>query len=393
MDLGIIHYAFCVMKMSLLKNLCKVKIYRELKSNLYSKENMDALNTECKKYYLSNLDGMRAISIILVLIYHGSWFYLGPESPEHNPYIWHNFLKQGITGVYIFFSISGFLITSRILQEIKVYGNFSGKNFYVKRFFRIFPPFYFFLSILIILKWTSVININWKDIISSATFTRIYFGDTLSWFTAHIWSLCIEEHFYIVLSLFFLFFKLKNIKWITLLSTFVLFAISKWLFMHKGQFESSNIREYFKVFEGMVYMFPAVFFAFITFEKKNLGFRPWHTSILLLLISVCIFIPFSGKTYILPWLISLGVIASCYHPPKFLSSFLSNKILAYIGKISYSLYLWQQLFFTPFNQDTVISTLPFFFKVVLTFGFAVFSYKYIEFYFIKMGKKFSDRPI
>ena len=168
-------------------------------------------------FYLSGLDGWRAISILLVIFSHlvsqhdeGFFGQLGgiltDLKIDH-----HGF---GRKGVQIFFCISGFLIFSRILVEMKKYNDFSFKEFFVRRFFRIFPPMYFFLGFYLILALMGK-GISIKETLTSMGFIRVWFplDDTgWSWYTAHIWSLCMEEYFYLFISSFIVFFSLKRLK-------------------------------------------------------------------------------------------------------------------------------------------------------------------------------------
>ncbi len=342
-----------------------------------------------EKYHLENLDGLRAISILFVLIYHGAWFYLGPESLNYNPHLWHSYFEYGIVGVHIFFAISGFLITSRILQEIKVYGSFSLKNFYLKRFFRIFPPFYTYLLVLVSLSVFSLIKVSLTDILSSATFTRIYFVENIGWYTAHVWSLCVEEHFYIILSFLFFIFKSRKIVRISILSIVLIAIIQKMGFTYKHIDDVALFNRFFKVFQHMQFMIPAVIFAIIGFDKRSMNLKSWQTMILIFMFAAGVFVNFPGKYIIWPWIISLLVVASSYHPTAFLSKILSNSIFRFIGKISYGLYLWQQLFFTPFNEVGFHTTLPLAVKVLLIFTVATVSYYTIEKYSLNIGKKYT----
>ena len=173
------------------------------------------MDNKNQHFYLPTLDGWRAISIILVIVYHSAWYYVGPDSLDFNPYRWH-FFKLGGYGVSLFFIISGFLITNRIIYEIQETSQFNLKNFYIRRGFRILPPLYFYLLMMTLLSFTHSLNFSLKDLLSSLLFFRIYVSDGVGWSTAHIWSLCVEELFYIFLSLLFYFFSSKKLLRISL---------------------------------------------------------------------------------------------------------------------------------------------------------------------------------
>lgn len=142
---------------------------------------------------LHGLDHLRAIAILLVLMYH----YRAFKHPE-----WIDTIGQyGWTGVDLFFVLSGFLISGQLFQEIKKSGSISLKTFFTKRFFRIIPPYFFTLGLYFLFplfREREALSSFWKFI----TFTQNYGLDVINRGTfSHAWSLCIEEQFYLVLPL------------------------------------------------------------------------------------------------------------------------------------------------------------------------------------------------
>lgn len=143
------------------------------------------------KFY--GLDNLRAFAIIMVFLFHyPRWF----DHPTWFPDV----LKFGWTGVDLFFVLSGFLIASQLFAQIIKDGTFSMKEFYIKRFFRIIPIYYFVLAMYFlfpVLSGDQLLPPLWKFL----TFTHnIGFTD----FDTHrafgvVWSLCVEEHFYLLL--------------------------------------------------------------------------------------------------------------------------------------------------------------------------------------------------
>ena len=153
-----------------------------MKNNLYAEPH--------KNFY--GLDNLRALAIILVFFFHyNRWF----EHPAWFPEV----LKFGWTGVDLFFVLSGFLISSQLFAQIKKEGTFSMKDFYIKRFFRIIPIYLFVLAIYFLFPFFREVEALpplWKFL----TFTHNFGAD----FTNHrtfgvVWSLCVEEHFYLLL--------------------------------------------------------------------------------------------------------------------------------------------------------------------------------------------------
>ena len=139
---------------------------------------------------LHSLDGLRAISILLVLVGHVAGTVNSPGFllPLHN---------LGNFGVKIFFVISGFLITLLLLAEISRYGRIDMRGFYLRRCFRIFPAFYFFIGFVVLANAGGFLDLHANDVLHAATFTMNYHHDR-AWALNHSWSLAVEEQFYLL---------------------------------------------------------------------------------------------------------------------------------------------------------------------------------------------------
>ncbi len=168
---------------------------------------------------LYGLDNLRALAISIVFLFH--YFILSSGQPNWLP----SFAKFGWTGVDLFFVLSGFLISSQLFAQIKQGENISFSQFFLKRFFRIVPVFWVTVGLYFcfpffrekeslpqlwkLLTFTQNLGLNLKD-----------FG-TFS----HCWSLCVEEHFYLILPLILIFLQrvkgLKKSYWV-LIALFLL---------------------------------------------------------------------------------------------------------------------------------------------------------------------------
>jgi peptidoglycan/LPS O-acetylase OafA/YrhL len=151
--------------------------------------------------YLPTLDGWRAIAILAVIACHasGSYFYPWGSYPSDSG-LWIASLL-GDKGVEIFFAISGFLICTRLLQEHHDTGRIGLKSFYLRRAFRILPPYFLYLVILASIAAAGVVQVAPIEWWSCGFFFRNYIPDLAppfsGWYTGHFWSLSIEEHFYL----------------------------------------------------------------------------------------------------------------------------------------------------------------------------------------------------
>jgi peptidoglycan/LPS O-acetylase OafA/YrhL len=138
------------------------------------------------------LDGLRAFSVAGVLIYR-FW-----------PTCILNFANIGHLGVRLFFVLSGYLITGILLRcrsSIEA-GHSDGATalcrFYIRRFLRIFPPYYALLALMVMAKFPGVRDTLWWHAGYASNFLFALQGDWTPWVTAHFWSLAVEEQFYLV---------------------------------------------------------------------------------------------------------------------------------------------------------------------------------------------------
>src|SRR5688500_6337330 len=141
---------------------------------------------------IPSLDGLRAISIVLVLFGHlaGTRGFPVPTSLG-------NFLSTAELGVHIFFVISGFLITQLLLDELARKQRIAVGRFYLRRTLRIFPPYYVFIGAMVLAQVAGWIALAPQDPLRALTYTTNY-DEARSWYVGHTWSLSVEEQFYLL---------------------------------------------------------------------------------------------------------------------------------------------------------------------------------------------------
>jgi peptidoglycan/LPS O-acetylase OafA/YrhL len=142
---------------------------------------------------IPSLDGLRALSIFLVLALHTLQRF---SLNHHIPFGWYA-LFSGANGVFIFFEISGFLITSLLLQEHAKRGSISLSGFYLRRAFRILPPLYLYIGVIALLGLAGKIVLTRIDLVSSLFFFHNFSATDQMWSLEHLWSISIEEQFYL----------------------------------------------------------------------------------------------------------------------------------------------------------------------------------------------------
>jgi peptidoglycan/LPS O-acetylase OafA/YrhL len=129
---------------------------------------------------IPSLDGLRAVSIALVALAHLNGTRYFPTLPELGQW------QLGNLGVRVFFVISGFLITTLLLEESERTGAVSLFQFYLRRCFRIFPAFYALCAVLFVLDQARIIALRPGDLLAAVTYTVNYHHDR-AWYTGHIW--------------------------------------------------------------------------------------------------------------------------------------------------------------------------------------------------------------
>ncbi len=148
---------------------------------------------------IPSLDGLRAISITLVIVSH----LLGTRGFPVGPRAMGAIGDFGYLGVRVFFVISGYLITSLLLAEHARTSTVSLRGFYARRAWRIFPAFYTFVAAMCLSGLLGSLVLRSGDLVSALTYTMNYHYER-SWELGHLWSLSIEEQFYLVWPALFL---------------------------------------------------------------------------------------------------------------------------------------------------------------------------------------------
>jgi len=332
--------------------------------------------------YRPDIDGLRAFAIILVLLFHAF-----PES-----------VKGGFIGVDVFFVISGYLISNIIFRNLEN-ENFNFTDFYIRRIRRIFPALIFVLICTTLFGWFSLMpNEYWqfgKHLIGGAGFASNFilleesgYFDQLSNAKPllHLWSLGIEEQFYIFwpLILFIGWKKKINLLFITLGLLASSFLLSIWGSSHNAisTFYSPQTR-FWELLVGAVLAFrfsdkPSFLSLFKNCDRNYLALG----GLILIVLGLAFIkkgVGFPGWWAILPTLGTAFILLAgkkAYLNRKVFS----NKVLVWVGCISFPLYLWHWpiLSFMWIINNGTPSVLARVMGILLSILLAAFTYKFIE---------------
>jgi len=347
------------------------------------------------------LDILRTFAILFVIIHH---FRELPNSP-----LWIQWLGlRGYIGVDIFFVLSGYLIVGGLLREHKKTGTVNIPKFWIKRWFRIFPAYFVVLFLL-----AGMGAVNAKSLPSMLIFIQNY-TNSLEWIVT--WSLCIEEHFYLIVPIFlYLLYKLKLSNNQIIILFCLLFAtplILRFFFYNPAMSYKTYLSDFYPVthlhFDGLVM---GSLFAYI---KETLP-GVWNNLVkykgYLCLLGLLIFINSVYNPYLTGFgtqgiervsafpaiyqfsLVSVGTALMLPWGSNFhFKNNLINNFFVFIAERSYSMYLihvhimlFAMLFTLALTDNFYIH---FFVSFVLTLLLSNVLYKKVELFFLARRERF-----
>lgn len=337
---------------------------------------------------IEHIDVWRFLAVMLVIQEH---FFLFSGVDKNLPQIETYSLqidRFGELGVLIFFSISGFVICRGLNSEQRKTGKICLSAFCVRRFFRIVPPLWFYLVCMAILSAFEIIKISQEQLLRSAAFLcNLPFKDGCSWFAGHTWSLAYEEQFYLLFPLLFLWAWRGNKTLRILISISILIAGALLLIYLKQPFWANYCTYFLFLLTGC---YSALLPEKWMHKLRSLSFLTW-LCVLLLLAAQLYFLPKDGdrflKILLYPILVQIIVFGTPTHL-KQIKNIFENKKLSYLGRISYSVYLWQELATAYYPNTAWWQTLIY---LLLVFIFAALSFHYFEMPLQRLGSQFSDK--
>jgi peptidoglycan/LPS O-acetylase OafA/YrhL len=341
--------------------------------------------------YFPAFDGLRGIGILAVMFSHGVDSILRSGWISDN-LIFYMFKKRADLAIEMFFLLSGFLVTQKLMQEQEKYGFFSVKKFYLRRIVRLMPVLWVYLPVIALFSQLDWIENSMEGVWASLFYVRNYWP-AKDWYTGHFWSLSIEEHFYLFWPMLLIFcLKLKK-PYIGVLISIGIFMLWRVLYY--------DLRIFFFVIPGVKAIFRTdirvstiLLGCFLAILYQSEDFRSWLKNTLSWpLYLVCVFaaIATTGIHYL--WIILMVALVPfvfypMLNPDSVAGKILETRWLKWFGSMCYSLYIWQQLFLVQ-GLKVQESSLLWFQRFPQNFIFAfivgILSYYFIEEYFRKKG--------
>jgi peptidoglycan/LPS O-acetylase OafA/YrhL len=345
--------------------------------------------------YRPEIDGLRAVAVIPVILFHAGF----------------DFFNGGFVGVDVFFVISGYLITTIIIEDIEK-KSFSVIDFYERRARRILPALIFTLILMSFLSWlflpTQIIRNVFQQLVSNAFFiSNVHYTLTWGYFDSWMlppiflnsWSLAIEEQFYLIIPLFLIFFQ-KKIRFVVV--TLICFSLISILCMNLLEETHPKANYYFlpsRLWELSTGVLLAYFMRYkVNQVSKIHQILPSWIGLLLFFSLISIFIGYNDKlpypsNWTIPLVLLTALMILIIEQKSFVGKILSNNLIVYIGKLSYPLYLLHfpiiilsKHIFLPRFETWQIGI----FSLLCSFLISTLVYHYIE-YFFRSKKIFKKR--
>ncbi len=331
--------------------------------------------------YRKEIDGLRALAVLPVIFFHAGFQYF----------------SGGFVGVDVFFVISGYLITSILLTDLKQH-RFSIINFYERRARRILPALFFVILCTLPAAWFTLLPDDMQHFSKSLVAVPLFISNLLFWLTSgyfdtsaelrpllHTWSLAVEEQYYVFFPIvLYLLWKFAKHRLVILLGCFAIasLALAQW-----GAYAKPMASFYLLPTRGWELLLGALASIYLSEYQRPAIAMLWQQALsiigfLMLLSAIVVydkFTPFPGLYALLPTVATTLIILFAT-PQTWTGKLLSNRGLVGVGLISYSAYLWHQPLFAlvKYRSQQPLDQMMMLGLILLSLLFARLSWQYIE---------------
>ena len=337
------------------------------------------------------LQGLRAVAVLAVLIFHFN----------------ADWLPGGYLGVDAFFVLSGFLMAV-ILSRPEFQSVKDIRSFYKRRLKRVVPAAFFVAVLSIPLAFYILLPFEMRDysasLVGIVTGTmNIMVANKIGYFTPlaeaqpllHFWSLMVELHFYFLIPVVFLIFKVPKAR---LIAVSLLFLISLGYAQYRSLYA---VNDAYYLLASRAWEFLAGVIAYLLMSSRILSYKRWYVDIGLIIVGL--YFAFFNSSYQHPSISTLPFITGLMPLLIFGSQFkgtikdvLASEPAVYLGNISFSFYLWHNLFIvglSAFYPQTQLQDFLFVFLATLVFSHLTFTYIEQPFLANKISFKATKRPL
>ncbi len=353
-----------------------------------------------KSRYIKNFDGLRGLAVLAVLVFHGSYGYF----------------MGGFLGVDLFFIVSGYLITSLLFEEHQSTGRISFTKFYARRGLRLVPALLLGILVANIL-WpvTKMAPTNDQAIatLGALFYSTNFIFDTITGNMSHLWSLSVEEHFYFVWPFVMAYFIVgvkpsARIRFlIVLLVAVTIFRIVSFIYEGEWVYGIFWVGPYeFTLCRVDCILLGALLYFYLSHRQFDHTAYNTHRDYVWFITCLIVFIilgltlslynPYwrSGG-FILTNFFCLAVVFLVIRNPD--HPIFSNKVLVWVGKRSYGIYIYHFPIFLAMEELRVAHSMRNFVLVsllrwVVSIGFAALSYEFIEKPILHFKRRYQFQP-
>lgn len=317
---------------------------------------------------IKGFDGIRAICAMMVLYSHSALSETHIPTSEFWRKMYHAGLSGG-TGVMIFFVLSGYLISQLLEQEILQTGKINYRNFLIRRVLRLLPVYLFFLVVISTFVFFDLFEIRVIALMAALTYTYNFMPATFgSGYTNHLWSLSVEEQFYLLFPLIMHRFYRRQLilalviivlSGLLLINLFANIPLPDYAFTYRGVEENLRDVGLKRIFRISTWLLPAglyclvgCIFGLVRLKVNRLFYSKKLWSGVFFLVALLLF--YNGVIYNFTYFgvnqiiqctgVGLGLVYLQFRQDGWVVYVLSLPPLPYLGKISYGTYVWHGLF-------------------------------------------------